>query len=245
MDSKPDSTEGIFLTLEGDDGVGKSTQADLLASWVEQQGLTVLRVHEPGGTRLGEKIRTLLLDKDDDAMTPLAELLLFEAARAQVMDEVIEPALARGEVVVCDRFTDSTLAYQGYGRELGASLVRSTNDLACGGRYPDRTLLLVLDDDVARGRVENRSADGAGDRMESAGDAFRARLRGGFDEIAASEPERVHAIDANGSVEQVHERICTDLADLLSTAGAGAENQTKLPRRHLSCSADSGAEERS
>lgn len=215
MDSKPDSTPGIFLTLEGDDGVGKSTQADLLASWLEQRGCTVLRVHEPGGTRLGEKIRTLLLDREDDAMIPLAELLLFEAARAQVMDEVIEPALARGEVVVCDRFTDSTLAYQGYGRELGASLVRSTNDLACGGRYPDRTLLLVLDDDVARERVESRSADGAGDRMESAGDAFRMRLRAGFDEIAAAEPERVRIVDANGSVEQVHERIREGIADLL------------------------------
>lgn len=215
MDSKPDSTPGIFLTLEGDDGVGKSTQADLLASWLEQRGYTVLRVHEPGGTRLGEKIRTLLLDREDDAMTPLAELLLFEAARAQVMDEVIEPALARGEVVVCDRFTDSTLAYQGYGRELGASLVRSTNDLACGGRYPDRTLLLVLDDDVARERVESRSADGTGDRMESAGDAFRMRLRAGFDEIAAAEPERVRIVDANGSVEQVHERIREGIADLL------------------------------
>lgn len=215
MDSKPDSTPGIFLTLEGDDGVGKSTQADLLASWLEQRGCTVLRVHEPGGTRLGEKIRTLLLDREDDAMTPLAELLLFEAARAQVMDEVIEPALARGEVVVCDRFTDSTLAYQGYGRELGASLVRSTNDLACGGRYPDRTLLLVLDDDVARERVESRSADGAGDRMESVGDAFRMRLRAGFDEIAAAEPERVRIVDANGSVEQVHERIREGIADLL------------------------------
>ena len=215
MDSKPDSTPGIFLTLEGDDGVGKSTQADLLASWLEQRGYTVLRVHEPGGTRLGEKIRTLLLDREDDAMTPLAELLLFEAARAQVMDEVIEPALARGEVVVCDRFTDSTLAYQGYGRELGASLVRSTNDLACGGRYPDRTLLLVLDDNVARERVESRSADGAGDRMESAGDAFRMRLRAGFDEIAAAEPERVRIVDSNGSVEQVHERIREGIADLL------------------------------
>lgn len=215
MDSKPDSTPGIFLTLEGDDGVGKSTQADLLASWLEQRGCTVLRVHEPGGTRLGEKIRTLLLDREDDAMIPLAELLLFEAARAQVMDEAIEPALARGEVVVCDRFTDSTLAYQGYGRELGASLVRSTNDLACGGRYPDRTLLLVLDDDVARERVESRSADGTGDRMESAGDAFRMRLRAGFDEIAAAEPERVRIVDANGSVEQVHERIREGIADLL------------------------------
>lgn len=215
MDGNADSTEGIFLTLEGDDGVGKSTQADLLAACLEERGHTVLRVHEPGGTRLGEKIRALLLDKDDDAMAPLAELLLFEAARAQVMAEVVEPALARGEVVVCDRFTDSTLAYQGYGRELGADLVRSTNDLACGGRYPTRTLLLVLDDDVARERVESRAADGAGDRMESAGDAFRARLRVGFEQIAAAEPQRVHVIDASGSVEQVHGRVLADIADLL------------------------------
>lgn len=214
MNNNADSTEGIFLTLEGDDGVGKSTQADLLAKWLEEQGHVVLRVHEPGGTRLGEKIRALLLDKDDDAMVPLAELLLFEAARAQVTSEVIEPALAAGSIVVCDRFTDSTLAYQGYGRELGAGLVRATNDLACGGRYPTRTLLLSLDPGIARGRVEDRSDDGTGDRMESAGDEFRMRLRVGFEEIAAAEPERVHVIDANGSVEQVHERILADLADL-------------------------------
>lgn len=215
MDCNADSSEGIFLTLEGDDGVGKSTQADLLASWLEERGASVLRVHEPGGTRLGEKIRALLLDKEDDAMTPLAELLLFETARAQVMSEVIEPALARGQIVVCDRFTDSTLAYQGYGRELGAGLVRATNDLACGGRYPDRTLLLQLDPELARERVTTRDVD----RMESAGDAFRARLRDGFDEIAAAEPERVHVIDANGSVQEVHERIRADLADLLSAPG--------------------------
>ncbi len=225
MNNNADSTGGIFLTLEGDDGVGKSTQADLLAKWLEDRGHTVLRVHEPGGTRLGEKIRALLLDKDDDAMVPLAELLLFEAARAQVMSEVIEPALAAGSIVVSDRFTDSTLAYQGYGRELGAELVRSTNDLACGGHYPDRTLLLSLDPDVARNRVESRANGGATDRMESAGDAFRMRLRAGFEEIAAAEPERVHVIDANGSVEQVHERICDDIADLLGTTGAGAEER--------------------
>lgn len=225
MNNNADSTGGIFLTLEGDDGVGKSTQADLLAKWLEDRGHTVLRVHEPGGTRLGEKIRALLLDKDDDAMVPLAELLLFEAARAQVMSEVIEPALAAGSIVVCDRFTDSTLAYQGYGRELGAELVRSTNDLACGGHYPDRTLLLSLDPDVARNRVESRASGGATDRMESAGDAFRMRLRTGFDQIAAAEPERVHVIDANGSVEQVHERICDDIGDLLGTTGAGAEER--------------------
>lgn len=217
MTNNPDSTRGIFITLEGDDGVGKSTQADLLAQHLEDRGRSVVRVHEPGGTRLGEKIRSLLLDKDEDAMTPLAELLLFEAARAQVMAEVIEPALARGQVVVCDRFTDSTLAYQGYGREIGADVVRSLNDLACGSRYPARTLLLTLDPELSRLRVTARSADGEGDRMESAGDGFRERLRAGFERIAEAEPGRVHVIDANGTVDEVRERILADLIDLLDT----------------------------
>lgn len=220
MQARTDSTTGIFLTLEGDDGVGKSTQADRLADLLGQRGHDVLRVHEPGGTRLGEKIRALLLSKDLDNMTPLSELLLFEAARAQVMAEVIEPALAAGKVVICDRFTDSTLAYQGYGRELGAELVRSTNHLACGGRYPDRTLLLLLDPEVARSRVTARAAGGEGDRMESAGEGFRARLAEGFAQIAQAEPARVHVIDANGNVEEVTHRILDDLSDLLADAPA-------------------------
>lgn len=208
--------QGVFITLEGDDGVGKSTQADLLARWLEEQGHAVTRVHEPGGTQLGEKIRTLLLSREQEGMTSMAELLLYEAARAQVMADVIEPALARGEYVICDRFTDSTLAYQGYGRELGGSLVSELNDLACNGCRPARTLLLVLDDDEARERIIIRANDEVEDRMESAGDAFRKRLREGFAAIAAQEPERVHEVDASGSIEQVHDRIREDLADLLT-----------------------------
>lgn len=214
MANTTDSTHGIFITLEGDDGVGKSTQADLLAQWLESQGRVVTRVHEPGGTQLGSKIRALLLSKEQEGMTPMAELLLYEAARAQVMAEVIEPALARGEFVVCDRFTDSTLAYQGYGRDLGPELVDDLNGLACGGCHPTRTLLLVLDADLAQERVTSRSADGEGDRMESAGAAFHQRLRDGFACIARQDPQRVHVIDASGTIEQVHQRICEDLADL-------------------------------
>lgn len=216
MASTTTNKQGIFITLEGDDGVGKSTQADLLASWLEEQGFAVSRVHEPGGTKLGEKIRELLLSKEQEGMTPMAELLLYEAARAQVMAEVIEPALARGEFVVCDRFTDSTLAYQGYGRELGPQLVQQLNGLACNDCYPTCTLLLVLDDGTAQQRVTSRSADGEGDRMESAGDAFRQRLREGFACIAKQDPQRVHTIDAAGTIEQVHQRILDDLASLIA-----------------------------
>lgn len=217
MNAQNHSTLGTFITLEGDDGVGKSTQADLLAAWYESQDFEVLRVHEPGGTALGEKIRELLLSKEQEGMTPMAELLLYEAARAQVMSEVIMPALESGKVVICDRFCDSTLAYQGYGRELGANLVRTLNNLACGGCYPVRTLLLALDPAVAQERVRSRAQDGEGDRMESAGDAFHQRLRDGFACIAQDEPDRVHIIDADGSADDVHLRIRADLADL----GAG------------------------
>lgn len=216
---------GLFLTLEGDDGVGKSTQADLLASWLEGQGVRVLRVHEPGGTALGEKIRTLLLSKEQEGMAPLAELLLYEAARAQVMEEVIEPALAAGTVVICDRFTDSTLAYQGYGRELDCAMVASLNELACGGRFPHRTLLLELDPQTAARRVASRAIDGQGDRMESAGARFHELLRAGFDQIAAAEPDRVRVIDADASVETVHERILAALADLLACVVEQAEER--------------------
>ena len=205
---------GLFITLEGDDGVGKSTQAQMLASWFEAHGRTAIHVHEPGGTQLGEKIRSLLLSKEQEGMTAISELMLFEAARAQVMQEVIIPALERGDAVICDRFVDSTLAYQGFGRELGEARVRAINDFACGGIMPDRTLLLTLDADTAKERVLDRSADGTGDRMESAGDAFRARLRDGFAAIAGAEPSRVHVIDATGTPAEVHARILEDLSDL-------------------------------
>lgn len=217
---------GTFITLEGDDGVGKSTQADLLARWFEEQGYEVLRVHEPGGTLLGEKVRSLLLSKEQEGMAPLAELLLYETARVQVMQELIMPALASGKVVICDRFCDSTLAYQGYGRELGADLVRSLNDLACGGCYPERTLLLVLNPQVAQERVLARSVDGEGDRMESAGGDFHQRLRDGFAQIAQQEPERVHVIDAEGSIEHVQRLIREDLVDIVEQLAARAGGRT-------------------
>ena len=207
--------KGVFLTFEGGDGTGKSTQADVLAEYLSSRGRKVCRVHEPGGTALGEKIRTLLLSHEQDDMVPLAELFLYEAARAQVVEKVIKPAIARGEAVICDRFTDSTVAYQGYGRELGAECVSQLNALATADCFPDRTILLVLDKDQARSRVVARSADGQGDRMESAGAAFNTRMLNGFVAIAAADPERVRRVDASGSIEDVHRRVLSQVADLL------------------------------
>lgn len=212
-------TTGVFVTFEGGDGTGKSTQADLLAERLSSRGREVCRVHEPGGTPLGEKIRELLLGHEQDDMVPLAELLLYEAARAQVMKQVIEPAYVQNKVVICDRFTDSTVAYQGFGRELGAECVDGLNALVTAGRRPDRTILLVLDEEQARNRVIARSADGCGDRMESAGAAFNARMLSGFDEIAAADPQRVRRVDASGSIEDVYRRVLSQLEDLLPELG--------------------------
>lgn len=215
MQDRKDSTYGVFITFEGDDGVGKSTQADLIATKLETLGMNVVRVHEPGGTSLGEKIREILLSKENDGMCSMAELMLYEAARAQAMFEMIVPALASGAVVVSDRFTDSTIAYQGYGRELGKDVVTKLNDLACGGVTPTRTLLLAADPTISQTRMEERLAGEEGDRLESAGKEFHQRLREGFARIAANEPGRVHIIDANGSIDDVTNRILNDLADIL------------------------------
>lgn len=217
----PNDTQrrGVFLTFEGGDGCGKSTQADKLASLLEARGYGVCCVHEPGGTKLGESIRSILLDREQEGMAPLAELMLYEAARAQVIAEVIEPALRAGNVVICDRFTDSTVAYQGYGRELGASLVERLNELATSGCAPDRTIMLQLDPSIARERVLARSADGKGDRMESAGSAFHERTLAGFEELFREHPERVRVIDAQGDIEQVHKRVIAQIKDLLPELG--------------------------
>lgn len=201
---------GVFITFEGDDGVGKTTQIELLRDWLSAKGREVLCLHEPGGTAIGEKIRALLLGKDQDGMDPLAELLLFEAARAQIVAEQIRPALAVGKVVLCDRFTDSTVAYQGYGRELGAALVAQLNEVATGGLEPDLTILLCMDEAAAQERVlERAGADGGPeiDRMESAGSAFRKRVHQGFVDLAAAHPDRIRVVDAARPIDAIHNEL--------------------------------------
>lgn len=202
---------GIFITLEGADGCGKSTQAALLADRVEAAGREVVRLREPGGTVISEKIRALVLDPANGEMCPECELLLFEAARAQLVRQVIEPALARGAVVVCDRFYDSTYAYQAAGRALEQQTIRSGNALGSCGVDPDRTLVLDMETDTALARA---TRDGA-DRMEAEGVAFQRRVREGYLQLVAEEPGRVRKVDAEGSVEDVSARLGAALADLL------------------------------
>ena len=196
---------GKFITFEGPEGGGKSTHIRLLAERLRAEGRTVLVTREPGGTPLAEKIRGLVREELDDPPVTRSEVLLFLAARAQVVSQVIRPALARGEWVLCDRFADSTFAYQGYGRGIDVGLLRNFNDFATEGLVPDLTILLDVPLEVSRARLAARQAATAtaADRIEQAGVMFHRRLREGFLELAQAEPNRFAVIDSSGGVEQV------------------------------------------
>lgn len=202
-------TLGRFITFEGGEGCGKSTQVRRLKDALEAEGIEVVLTREPGGTPLAEAVRRLLKDSSDDPPCDRSELLLFLSARAQLVRTVIRPALASGKWVISDRFSDSTLAYQGYGRGLSLPFIAAANDFACEGLKPDLTLLLDVAPDVAAARMRAREAatHTAADRIERAGDAFHARLRQGFAELAAAEPARIRTIDANGTEDEVWEQV--------------------------------------
>ncbi|MCH4082914.1 MAG: dTMP kinase [Olsenella sp.] len=213
---------GTFLSLEGVDGCGKSTQARALAERLRAAGLDVVSVREPGGTALGEKIRGILLDPANGAMCDECELLLYEASRAQLVREVIEPALARGAVVVCDRYLDSTFAYQAGGRGLDAGLVRSCNALGSCGVLPDRTL--VLDMPAREGLGRAVGASGGADRIEAAGLAFQQRVRDAYLGLAQEDPARVRVVDASGTPDEVARRVDEALAGLGLPVGEGVRH---------------------
>lgn len=200
---------GRFITFEGGEGCGKSTQVKRLATALEREGVEVVLTREPGGTWLAEEIRRLIKDQETDAPCDRSELLLFLAARAQLVRNVIRPALAVGKWVVSDRFSDSTVAYQGYGRGLPLGFLRAANAFACEDLKPDLTLLLDVSPETARMRMRERetATATAADRIEKAGDVFHARLRAGFEELAKREPERIVRIDANGSPDEVWENV--------------------------------------
>ena len=202
---------GLFITLEGIDGCGKSTQADRLVRALCQTGSEVIALHEPGGMRISEKIRALLLEPANGEMADECELLLYEASRAQLVREVIEPALGRGAAVVCDRFYDSTYAYQHGGRGLDETLVATCNALGSCGLVPTCTLVLDLDPAIALARA---TAGGA-DRLEREGLQFQERVRDAYLRLAEREPRRVELIDASGTPDEVYDRLVAALADLL------------------------------
>lgn len=203
---------GILFSFEGIDGAGKTTQVALLAKALSDRGHKVTCLREPGGTALGEKIRSLLLDKSDEPPVPVAELLLFAAARAQIVTTQIKPALERGEVVILDRFTDATFAYQGFGRGLPLDQILSVESIAAGIE-PARTWFLDLTPEESAGRRQARGE--ASDRMESEADDFRTKVRAGYLERAKRHPGRISVVDAAGSLESIHERILADALGIL------------------------------
>jgi len=190
---------GLFITFEGGEGVGKSTQADLLKSYLEGKGVEVYLFREPGGTEIGEELRRILLDRKD-RLPPLTELFLFIASRRQLVKEKIEPALKENKAVICDRFMDSTTAYQGYGCGIDIELVERLNSLVVGELSPNLTF--VLDTDKPLGfKMEGK------DRIEEENHYFHQKVREGYLEIARKNPERVKVISAEGTIEEIHQKI--------------------------------------
>lgn len=192
---------GLFITFEGADGCGKTTQIKLLNEYLENKGYKTLLTREPGAKGLGEKVREILLNYDGE-VSPVCESFLFLADRAQNVDCIIKPAVKAGTIVLCDRHTDSTIAYQGYGRGVDMSELHRLNNIATSGMKPDLTFVFDVDVQTSQSRVGSEK-----DRMESAGIEFFERVRKGFLEIAKQEPERVKVIDSTQSIEKIHKQV--------------------------------------
>ncbi|GAA3284511.1 dTMP kinase [Nesterenkonia halobia] len=208
---------GVFIVVEGGDGAGKTTQLDLLQAWLEERGVPVDRTREPGGTVVGEELRQLVLEHGRGEIDPRTEALIFAASRSAHVTQRIVPALEAGTVVLCDRYIDSSVAYQGVGRELGVEEISTLNEWATAGLQPDLTLLLDVDADVSRARRSVRDADG-GDRIEASSDDFHTRLRAAFLARAEAEPQRYAVLDAAVDPEALHHSVREHVAALLATS---------------------------
>lgn len=205
----------LFITFEGPEGGGKTTQLRLLQATLEQQGRQVVATREPGGTAIGNAIRAILLDPQHTGMSPRAEALLFNAARAQLIDEIVQPALAAGQIVLCDRFADSTLAYQGYGRNLSLADLKTLVAYATLGVRPHLTIFLDI---PAAAGLQRKSQGAEWNRLEAEQLAFHQQVREGFFALVAAEPHRWLVVDATQSVEQVHDVIWQRVRTLIRAA---------------------------
>jgi dTMP kinase len=209
---------GLFVTFEGVEGSGKSTQVEALAGYLEARGITVVVSREPGGTRLGEGLRDILLDHGHAGMLAVTELFLYLASRAEHVAQVVEPGLDRGAVVISDRYADASVAYQGGGRMLGAELVEALNEVATGGVIPDVTFLLDLDPRAGLdrlGRAPARGRHGERDRIESEAIDFHERVRAAYLDVAAREPSRFVIVDANAESSEITSIITSRVDELL------------------------------
>jgi dTMP kinase len=207
-------TAGLFITLEGPEGCGKSTQAVKLEEWLRQRGHTVLLTREPGGTRMGEAIRALLHDPAQTDIQPATEILLYCAARSQLARQILIPHLRQGGTVVCDRFADSTFAYQGYGRGFDLGLLRSISHLAADGLIPHATFLLDLPIEI--GLARKKKSGGEWNRMDAETEEFHRRVREGYRSLAREEPSRWIVIDASGDINIVWDQMEHALTDWLA-----------------------------
>jgi dTMP kinase len=222
---------GLFITFEGLDGTGKSTQLSRAVQYIRKCSYRVLVTREPGGTSTGERIRDILLASKTGKLAPLAELALMYAARAQLLEERIRPALARGDIVVSDRYNTASFAYQGYGRELGTATVRAFDRVICGTTQPDLTIILDLDPERARGRALGRGPHRFArlDRIEAQGLAFHKRVRAGYLALARGAPERIKVVRADQSIQEIQHEIRELIRPLL----AGRQQTSKLVRRKV------------
>ena len=200
--------QGLFITFEGPDGCGKTTQMKLLAEYFEKKGKEVVLTREPGGKGLGEKVREILLNYDGE-VSDRCESFLFLADRAQNIDIIVNPAVKEGKIVLCDRHIDSTVAYQGYGRGLNIDRINMLNNLATNGKKPDLTLVFDVDVETSMKRVGKEK-----DRMESAGIDFHNRVRKGYLELAKQEPKRIKVLDATKSIEEIHKDVINILEEV-------------------------------
>ena len=205
-------TKGIFITLDGPEGCGKSTQSRLLKEELAAVGYDVIHTFEPGGTLLGSRIRSILLEKDDIRLDSKAELLLFEADRAQHIEELIRPAVEEKKIVICDRFNTATFAYQGYGLGMDMDLIKSVDKASTGGLNPDLTI--VLDLEVSTG-LERATAENGPDRMEERSSEFHEKVREGYLELARKSPDRIKVIEVRETIDETFELIKKEVYDVI------------------------------